>query len=50
MTKNEQELIDIIRSSDNPQAAVITAIDIMCKYIKQCGDKSVPLDFCEQKS
>lgn len=33
MTKNEQELIDIIRSSDNPAQAMVTAIDIIYQYI-----------------
>ena len=48
MTQNEQELLDIIRTNDNPQKALMTAIDIICQYIKQgCGDGS-PLDFSEQ--
>ena len=34
MTKNELELLDIIRSSDNPQQATMTAIDIICQYIR----------------
>ena len=37
MTNNEQELIDIIRKSEDPQQAVITAIEIICQYIKQHG-------------
>ena len=37
MTKNEHELIDLIRTSDNPQQAVMTAIDIICQYIVQHG-------------
>ena len=37
MTKNEQELIDIIRTSDNPQKATLIAIDIICQYIRQHG-------------
>lgn len=35
MTKNEQELLDIIRSSDNRMQAMITAIEIIFQYIKQ---------------
>lgn len=34
MTNNELELLDIIRSCDNPQLAAITAIDIICQYIR----------------
>ena len=37
MTKNEQELLDIIRTNDNPQYAMVTAIEIICQYIKQHG-------------
>ena len=50
MTKNEQELIDIIRASDNPQQAMITAIDIMCQYITHLNGDGVPLDFDEHTS
>ena len=35
MTQNEKELLDIIRTYDNPQQALLTAIDIICQYIKQ---------------
>lgn len=39
MTKNEQELIDIIRTSEDPQKAMVTAIDIICQYIAQNCNK-----------
>ena len=42
MTKNEQELINIIRTSDNPQQATMIAIDIICQYIKQHGSSPRP--------
>ena len=42
MTKNEQELINIIRTSEDPQKAVMTAIDIICHYIKQPGSLREP--------
>lgn len=42
MTKNEQELIDLIRNNDNPQYAVVTAIDIICQYIKQRESSQAP--------
>ena len=35
MTRNEYELMYLIRSNDNPQQALLTAIDIICQYIKQ---------------
>ena len=42
MTYNEQQLIDIIRTSDNPQQAMLTTIDIICRYIKQHGSLREP--------
>lgn len=35
MTKNEYELMYLIRTNDNPEKALMTAIDIICQYIKQ---------------
>jgi hypothetical protein len=37
MTKNEQELIDMIRNSEDPQQAMITAVEIICRYLSQHG-------------
>ena len=34
MTRNEHELMYLIRTNDNPQKAILTAIDIICQYIK----------------
>jgi hypothetical protein len=34
MTRNEYELMYLIRTNDNPQQALITAVDIICQYIK----------------
>lgn len=42
MTKNEKELINIIRTSEDPQQAVMTAIDIICQYIAQHGSLQEP--------
>ena len=50
MTQNEQELLNIIRNNDNPQQAMITAIDIMCQYITHLNGDGVPLDLNEQTS
>ena len=33
MTINEKELITLIRESDNPEQALIIAIDIIAKFI-----------------
>ena len=35
MTKNEYELMYLIRTNENPQKALLTAIDIICQYITQ---------------
>ena len=50
MTKNEYELMYLIRTNENPQQAMLTAIDIICQYIKQQREAGDNLDFCEQKS
>lgn len=50
MTRNEYELMYLIRTNDNPQQALMTAIDIICQYIKKTSDEGVPLDFIEQAS
>ena len=35
MTRNEYELMYLIRTNENPQKALLTAIDIICQYITQ---------------
>lgn len=42
MTKNEQELIDIIRSSDDHTKAMVIAIDIICQYLRQHESSTEP--------
>ena len=42
MTKNEQELLNIIRSSEDKQKAMVTAIEIICRYIEQHGSLQEP--------
>lgn len=37
MTKNELELLNIIRTSEDPQKAMMIAIDIICQYLEQHG-------------
>ena len=42
MTKNEQELINIIRTSEDKHKAMVTAIEIICHYIAQHGSLQEP--------
>ena len=35
MTNNEIELLNVIRESDNPEQAIIIAIDVILSYLKQ---------------
>ena len=42
MTKNEQELLNIIRTSDDKHKAMVTAIEIICRYITQHGSLQEP--------
>jgi hypothetical protein len=34
MNENEKELIRIIRESEDPAKAMLTAIEIICQYIR----------------
>ena len=35
MTNNELELLKLIRENDNPEQTLVTAIDIILKYLEQ---------------
>ena len=35
LRKNEEELLKIIRENDNPEQAVMTAIEVILEYLKQ---------------
>ena len=35
MTNNEQELLNIIRSSEDPNQALVTALDVICRYLEE---------------
>ena len=37
MTDNERELITLIRESDNPDQALVTAVETIILYLKQHG-------------
>lgn len=39
MSESELELIKIIRESDDPVKAMVTAIEVICQYI---DDKKLP--------
>lgn len=36
MTRNELELLNMIRSHDNPEIALETALEIIISYLEQC--------------
>ena len=42
MTKNEQELITLIRENDNPGHAMMTAATIILGYLKQHESSEAP--------
>lgn len=35
MTENEKELIKIIRENDNPEIAIVTAVETILSYLKR---------------
>ena len=35
MTANEKELIKLIRENDNPEKALVTAVEVILTYLKQ---------------
>ena len=37
MTDNEMELIKIIRENDNPEIALVTAVETILLYLRQRG-------------
>ena len=39
MTEKEKELIQIIRNSENPEQALITAVEIIVRFLQQ-GESS----------
>ena len=46
MTENEKELIKIIRENDNPQTALVTAVETILSYLKQHGSSEEPAAVC----
>ena len=41
MTANEQELIKLIRENDNPEQALVTAVETIILYLRQRGSSQV---------
>lgn len=41
MTKNENELIKLIRENDNPEQAVVVAINTIISFLEQHGSSQV---------
>ena len=42
MTSNELELLGIIRNHDNPQQAIVIAIDTITSFLKQLESSQAP--------
>ena len=42
MTKNEKELIDLIRENENPEQALLTAVLIIGQFLERSGSYQVP--------
>jgi hypothetical protein len=50
MTENEMELINIVRSNDNPIQALMTAIIVVQGYLKQHESSVVQAPACLRES
>jgi hypothetical protein len=42
MTRNELELLNMIRDHDNPEIALETALDTIISYLEQCESFGEP--------
>jgi hypothetical protein len=42
MTKNEMELIEMIRGYESPETALAVAIEVITDYLRQLGSSEVP--------
>ena len=42
MTNKEKELIELIRSNENPEQALLTAVLIIGSALEQCGSCQAP--------
>ena len=48
MTENERELIKLIRENDNPEQAVLVAIEVILEYLTQPGSFEARAAACLQ--
>lgn len=48
-TANEQKLINLIRNSDCPEQAIITAATIIINYLRQSESSEAPSAACLQE-
>ena len=48
MTTNELKLLSIIRENDSPEQALITAIEVIIKYLEQPESFEEPSLVCSQ--
>ena len=49
MTENELKLLSMVREHDNPEQALITAIEIILKYLAQPESFEEPSLVCSQE-
>lgn len=50
MTDNEKELVNIIRHSDNPDAAIEIAMGVILDFLKPRGSSQAPSSACPRES
>lgn len=43
MTNNQKELLELIYENDNPEQAVLTAINTIISFLEQHGSSPVPV-------
>lgn len=50
MSDNEKTLLDLIRSSDDPQKAILVAIDVFTSFLAQLEEAQSPQAACPRES
>ncbi len=51
MTKNERDLLNLIRENENPAQALLTAVLIIGRAVEQCGSYQAPfVDFPRERA
>ena len=48
--ENEEELLRIVCENDNPEQAVLTAIEVFAAFLEQLGVAPEPQAVCQQVS